>query len=325
MTDTEAVRQRWLTERDQLDRFGMLISSRIRQAMREAGLWANVTSRTKSIDSILKKLLLKADRTTYDSMTDIVGVRAVMRYRPEVGKASSIMENLFECAPADDKSVKLANEGVGYLSIHRDITLRATDERSAEFPAGRFRAEIQLRTLAQHLWAEMSHDTFYKSSKETLSADLKRRVNLMAGLLEVADNEFARLQNEVSELPDMFETGVLKHLEGSYFQFASERGNPELSLKVIKLLLPLYEDDSRAVGVQLDEFVATRRPTINIVFEQQRALPQPSSIFFSQPEILMLYDRLEHDPLAVRELWSAVFPETELERVALAFGISFDE
>jgi hypothetical protein len=39
----------------------------------------------------------------------------------------------------------------------------------------------------------------------------------------------------------------------------------------------------------------------------------------------MLYERLEHDQLAVRERWSSMFPENELEKVALAFGISFGD
>jgi hypothetical protein len=38
----------------------------------------------------------------------------------------------------------------------------------------------------------------------------------------------------------------------------------------------------------------------------------------------MLYERLEHDSLAVREACVKEFPLTELERVALAFGIAFD-
>src|SRR5882724_1501352 len=148
-----------------------------------------------------------------------------------------------------------------------------------------------MRTLAQHLWAEMSHDSFYKTDERTISLELKRRVNLMAGLLEVADNEFARLDKEVAELPNMAEIGLLRRLEANYFQFAGERGNPDLSHEVIRLLLPLYAADAAAIAAQIDSFVAARRDTINGIFTEQRGLPQSRSAFMFQPEVLMVYER----------------------------------
>lgn len=323
MTNGETIRERWLREREQLDAFGDLVADRIRLELQRVGLWADVQTRTKSIDSILKKLLVKTTHT-YDSLPDLVGVRVIVRYVREVAAVSQLVADMFSCTEEDDKAVRLADEGVGYLSIHREARLKATDADVGRFPASQFRAEIQMRTLAQHLWAEMSHDTFYKAGDQPISRELKRRVNLMAGLLEVADNEFERLYKEVAELPNMTEIGILKRLEANYFHFASERGNPELSLAVIRLLLPLYGNDPSRIGAQVDEFVAARRNTISDVFNQQRQIPQTRSAFMFQPEVLMLYERLEHDPIAVREQWARTFPERELERIALAFGIAFD-
>jgi ppGpp synthetase/RelA/SpoT-type nucleotidyltranferase len=317
--DGEVVRQRWLEEYALLDQFGELLKGRIKGELRLAGVWGDIQTRTKSIDSVLKKLLLKS-QYTYESLPDLVGVRVVVRYIPEVRRVSDIVARIFACTDADDKSVRLAEEGVGYLSIHR---LRPGDRDLGAYPPNRFHAEVQMRTLAQHLWAEMSHDSFYKSSEGAIRPELKRRTNLMAGLLEVADTEFARLNEEVGELPDMSAISVLRDLERNYFQFTSERTNPDLSLQVINLLLPLYPD-WEAIGARIDDFVATRRETIIAVFNSQRDVPRTRSAFFFQPEVLMIYERLEHDPLAVRERWSGVFPESELERVALAFGISFD-
>jgi hypothetical protein len=132
------------------------------------------------------------------------------------------------------------------------------------------------------------------------------------------------LNKEVEEIPNMAEIGLLKRLESSYFQFTSERSNPDLSIDVIKLLIPLYETDTGAIAPRVQDFVNQRRDTITAVFNEQMAVPERRSIFFTQPEVLMLYERLEHDALAVRERWTSQFPDSELERIALAFGISFD-
>ena len=52
--------------------------------------------------------------------------------------------------------------------------------------------EIQVRTALSHAWAEIEHDRGYKLGGE-LPAHLKRRFNLLSGLLESADLEFNRL------------------------------------------------------------------------------------------------------------------------------------
>jgi ppGpp synthetase/RelA/SpoT-type nucleotidyltranferase len=299
------------------------LRGRIAEQLRLCGIWGDVRSRTKSINSILKKLLVKQD-LTYDTMLDVVGVRVIVRYRPEIQRVIEIVGGLFRCGEMDDKAVRLAEDGVGYLSIHTEARLTEDDAHIRAFPVDQFRAEVQMRTLAQHLWSEMSHDTFYKTDQETIDPLLRRRINLMAGLLEVADTEFSRLNKEAEEIPNMAEVGLLKRLESCYFQFTSERGNPDLSIDVIKLLVPLYGIDTAAIGPRVEDFVQRHRDTIAGVFTEQLALPEPRSIFFTQPEVLMLYERLEHDALAVRERWTSQFPDSELERIALAFGISFD-
>jgi len=323
VTNGNDIRKRWLGEREHLDRFGALLKSRIEKRLRNLGIWADVQKRTKGIDSILKKLLTKKQHT-YETLPDLVGVRVVVRYQPEVKTVIKAVDEMFRCGVLDDKSARLAEDEVGYLSVHTEARLKDDDNEAAAFPPGQFRAEVQMRTMAQHLWSEMSHDTFYKSEEQDITRGLKRRVNLMAGLLEVADTEFARLSGEVAMLPNMAEISLLKKLEAHYFQFASERGNPDLSVEVIKLLLPLYAADPATIAPQLEDFINANRETISAVFETQNGLPDRRSVFFTQPEIFMLYERLEHDSLAVREQWGRSFPPEELERVALAFGISFD-
>jgi ppGpp synthetase/RelA/SpoT-type nucleotidyltranferase len=319
----EEARDRWVTDKAAFDEYGAMLAERLRETCRHAGILVEVANRTKAIDQVLRKLIRRPEYS-YDTLPDLVGVRAVLRFRYEIPRVISLANDMFQCSEPDDKSVRLAEEGVGYLSVHVDATLRERDGNAATFPPGRFRAEIQVRTLAQHLWAEMAHDTFYKTDEVTFSDELKRRINLMSGLLEIADNEFQRLDREVAEVPDISDVRLLKALEAEYYRFTAMRGDPDLSLDVIKLLRPLYSEERHSIPVMIHEFVNDRIETIQHVFDQQTKIPIDRSAFFFQPEVLMLYERLEHDPLSVRVAWQNAFPDTELERVAHAFGISFD-
>lgn len=67
---------------------------------------------------------------------------------------------------------------------------------------GRFKgltAEIQVRTILQHAWAEIEHDIQYKSV-ETIPVSIRRRFMALAGLLEIADREFQAVQDEDERL-----------------------------------------------------------------------------------------------------------------------------
>jgi len=96
-----------------------------------------------------------------------------------------------------------------------------------------------VRTLAQDLWSEMSHDSVYKSEEAlgALPADVQRRVNLMAGQIEVADREFDRLH---TELPRDANLRILKILERHYYRLASKEPNLELSIQILCDSVPLY-------------------------------------------------------------------------------------
>ena len=43
-----------------------------------------------------------------------------------------------------------------------------------------------------------------------------------------------------------------------------------------------------------------------------------------QPEALLLFERLTNGQTRLRKAWNTKYPEIELERIANAFGVSFD-
>ena len=55
-------------------------------------------------------------------------------------------------------------------------------------------AEVQVRTVLQHAWAEIEHDIQYHLA-ETIPAAIRRRFMTLAGLLEIADREFQAIQD----------------------------------------------------------------------------------------------------------------------------------
>ena len=324
MSDIETARKAWILERPSHSAFGNLIKGRVTASLRPLGIWYEVSARAKELDSLVKKLLKKPEHT-YESLPDKVGARVVVRYRSDIQPVIDAVLGAFECGKPDDKVVRLGTDRVGYQSVHLDqVRLREGDPDAVEYPASRYWVELQVRTLAQHLWSEMSHDTIYKND-ETVAAlppDLTRRVNLMAGQIEVADREFDRLNGE---LPVDAIVRLLKVLEHHYYTLTSQRSDSELSLQILGKIAPLYKSDTSDIATQLDEFLRAKHGLLETVYsEASSGGSENTTAFLFQPEVLMLYERLQNDPIATRRVWNQTYPESELERVANTFGVSFD-
>ena len=62
----------------------------------------------------------------------------------------------------------------------------------------KIRFEVQMRTVLQHAWANLNHDTGYKSGVEIPQVYM-RYMSRLAGMLELVDDEFSRIRRELSD------------------------------------------------------------------------------------------------------------------------------
>ena len=150
-----------------------------------------IEARVKTEESLAGKLVLKgAKYATLSDITDIVGARIVTYYTDDVDRIASMAEQLFEIdwQNSVDKRMLHQLDSFGYNSLHYVCRLPGYD----------LRFELQLRTTLQHAWAAINHDTGYKSGIE-IPREYMRRMNRLAGLLEMADDEFSRIRMEITD------------------------------------------------------------------------------------------------------------------------------
>lgn len=156
----------------------------------------SVTSRVKERSSLEAKIS-RHDRqySELSDITDISGVRFITYLPDVIDQISEVVEAEFEIDPVNsiDKRQLLAPDRFGYLSVHYVVSL---SEQRLNFPEYKLYAglkcEIQIRSILQHAWAEIEHDLGYKSPV-AIPDEIKRRFFKLAGLLEIADDEFSRL------------------------------------------------------------------------------------------------------------------------------------
>jgi putative GTP pyrophosphokinase len=153
-----------------------------------------IQSRVKSWPSISAKIesgTVKLKRLS--ELRDLVGVRAVFLYKRDLARARTYIKGAFSVEKEIDTSDRLQTSTLGYQSIH--LVLRIPDSWT-DVPSltglARLQVELQLRTMAQHIWAEASRRLQYKAS-EGVPQHLQRDINRVSAVLELVDLEFERV------------------------------------------------------------------------------------------------------------------------------------
>ena len=180
-----------------------VIPAKLTEFFNEAGIIvAAVEHRVKTEGSLAGKLKLKGGkyRDIFD-ITDIVGIRVITFYIDDVDKVASIVERLFEIdwENSIDKRKVHEIDSFGYLSLHYICRIPESSFSDPDHPeVNKIRFEVQMRTVLQHAWANMNHDTGYKSGVEIPRVYL-RDMSRLAGMLELIDDEFSRIRRELSD------------------------------------------------------------------------------------------------------------------------------
>jgi len=197
------------------EQFKNKMESLIQELISEEGIHVHsITSRVKEKDSFFKKCELK-NYERVDKVTDIVGIRIITHILEDVKKVRELIEAEFEIDSdnSGDKSSDLKPNETGYLSDHRIAQLNSSRSGLSEYKQHKGKVfEIQIRTLLQHAWAEISHENSYKFSG-VLPEKISRHFYLTAGTLELIDQEFQRLIVELSG----YSNKVKEHIKAGIF------------------------------------------------------------------------------------------------------------
>lgn len=176
-----------------------------------------VTSRIKERDECVAKFgrkyraKLEEEKTAYsikDHITDLIGVRVVCLYYDDIEPIHRILRGNFEIVDVTDRISKIesSDDAFGYKGLHLDLKLKAPRNEQPEYSRFKgLRFEVQIRTIVQDAWSNLDHKIKYKRS---IPQKLKRRVNALAALFELADHEFVTIRDETLEMEKQALTGA---------------------------------------------------------------------------------------------------------------------
>ncbi len=165
---------------------------------------AIVQTRAKSVDSFAEKCVRKYGKykNGVQSMTDLCGARIVVHTLAQVEAVRVFVKCNFKVLEEDEKGLMLGRDTFGYRDLH--FLIRLDPERAGVIgftpdeiaTIGEKTAELQVRTVVQHAWADILHDRMYKT-KLIYPPAFQRQGSLLAAIMEDGDRQFDALADDI--------------------------------------------------------------------------------------------------------------------------------
>lgn len=197
----EALLQQYREQVPALEQLSKIVYDQLRQVLHEQSVELSaIEYRVKTEHSFAGKLERKGDKyASLEDITDLVGLRIITFYTDDVDKVAAIVQQLYDVDWTNSIDKRKAHEltSFGYNSLHYICRLKGG---SAPF-------EIQMRTALQHVWSAIEHDIGYKGAVK-LPPEYRRQFSRLAGMLELADDEFSRLRTTMTDYRRQVQTLV---------------------------------------------------------------------------------------------------------------------
>lgn len=279
---------------------------------------AKVEGRVKDTSGLVKKALRKSYADPWNDIRDKVGVRITTVFPEDQGTVANLIREVFDVRHYEDKREALEPSKFDYLGLHFEVDLHESDA-----PELRQRScEIQVRTSVQTAWADVSHDLLYKAPL-TVSPTTRRSVHRLMALVELFDLEVTRIQGEIMAEPDFSVGQVTATLEHGFLSLTGHNFDPQLSRFVVDKLLPIVPATQLSDYTHtLEQFIEQHKDKLAAIYRDY--LTDGRHLLVSQPESLMVFERIESDRFSLQNGWPDALPITFLTLMATIWGSPID-
>lgn len=274
--------------------------------------------RAKSCSSFIDKALYRGKGYTkpIEDIEDKVGTRIVALTTEIVDTIASDLTSFLKWKIKQTKSKHEIfydfPDKFGYQSIHYIATPLNNNGIFACQDIGLLTCEIQVRTLLQHAYAEISHDNIYKGPFKNDSRILRDLAKSMA-LMESADDYFCKICKDVID-PKNTEAMLLEYLVNKFKEIKGGTTDVNFDRNLAEDILTLTLN----IPVTIEQIEAF----INSNTDTHKAINLGNSIISQQPIIILLAYYIYNKPYDLEEFWD-IEPET-LNSLKKSLGYSTD-
>lgn len=257
--------------------------------------------RIKDNVSILEKAFYRKKNylNPINDITDKVGIRFVVLLLEDINIIKEIIEKSNKWISSKDRDFEKEREEkptfFDYQSIHYVVTNNETKNVNNISIESGMTCEIQIRTLLQHAYSELTHDTVYKP-KQTVEPNIQRLIARSMAMIETTDGIFKEVNEVMINGSNLKSNNLLPMIRQKY----TEIKNPEDNKRIQDLLIDSYSDLIQQIdSKELEEFINKYFSFI----KEQIDTRYSSKLLFRQSIIILLYYMVKMYPTQVEMNW----------------------
>jgi ppGpp synthetase/RelA/SpoT-type nucleotidyltranferase len=266
---------------------------------------AVVKVRPKDGLSLYKKLQKKLKdgkeyKNPWVECPDLVGARVTVALASD---KTRVLADLLKAADAglissvevDDKELDRDPKSLHYSGLHVQIHLPGLVNHVGD----RITCEVQIRTAAEHTWAETEHKYIYKGPS-SIPSETRRVFARLLALVELLDQELDRGATSVSELESYALLQLSQHLEAEFRKVSSSAFSTELTQHAVAEALEWGLYDIAGLAQCVREYTSTKSAEVLTLLEKHGphspSFEVESDYILSQPELLLYLAMLDSNP-----------------------------
>lgn len=251
-------RQQYEQLAPRLDKLKQEVIYILKQRIESVGIPIHmIDGRIKAFGSLITKAKRQDIQAPLDDIDDICGVRVICLFLSDLARLAEIVDTAFHVLRKDDKMLSKAEDQFGYISVHYVCRFPDSYAGPRYDDVKGLRFEVQLRTIAMHAWATISHYLDYKSP-QAIPSELRKDFHALSGLFYVADSHFELFFRSSQEARKQAERRIEK---GS--DLSTEEINLETITAFIRMRYPgRTHADAESVSELVEEIMASGYTTL---------------------------------------------------------------
>lgn len=270
--------------------------------------------RIKDNDSIIAKAFFRKNyKNAYEEITDKVGIRFVVMVNKQIDLIKDIIENSNIWNHSKDQDYEEAivkhPDIFSYQSVHYIVRNKQDINADNILIKKGTPCEVQIRTLEQHAYAELSHDYVYKQEVKTNSSTKRYMARSMA-LNETTDELFSKVYDMVEEENKIYYN--LINFLCSKISFTNYNEKIDRSIfECINPMLKKYNINKDVINAFLSDYFI------------DKICKRRDITIYQQPMIVMLYILASEHSAELEENWC--FTQDMLGMIFSDLGITSND
>jgi ppGpp synthetase/RelA/SpoT-type nucleotidyltranferase len=247
--------------------------------------------RLKDVDSLISKAFYRKKYSDpYNDVTDKIGMRFVVLLLRDIKTVEEIISKQSDWDISKDRDFEEEREKnpfeFNYQSKHYIVRNKEEIRIKGITIPPQTPCEIQIRTLLQHAYSELSHDAIYKhADNQEPTPKVKRLVARSMALIETTDDIFHMTWDKLEEARKPF-IQLYQKLSSFYLETIGKQDFEEkFNLDIIVSLSSKYDEiKSTSIMDNVSSFFSKN----NFLFERIQQ-SRKDLFLFRQPIIFLLY------------------------------------